>query len=162
MHNEQCYAIYNYWTRSGNPVFSFVCFFSCHDSVRLMKIQQRLALLVMYVAHDDRDGRGYVYDPFNWCYRGSCSHFQMSSRTHYYMSIFLLWKINIFFMSAVNPETTMPNKSVSHFTCFIFVFVLYFVCVCFCFVLNYRVKAAILVGSVSSRNALHIIIYHIL
>ena len=68
----------------------------------------------------------------------------------------------VWFMSAVKPETAMPNKIVNDFTCFIFVFVLFFVCVCFCFVLNYRVKAAILVGSVSSRNALHIIIYHIL
>jgi len=75
---------------------------------------------------------------------------------------FPLVENKFFFTSAVNPETTMPNKIVNHFTCFIFVFVLFFVCVCFCFVLNYRVKAAILIGIVSSRNSLHIIIYHFL
>ena len=116
--------------------------------------------MVMYVADDNPDGRGYVYDPFNWCYRGSCSHFQMSSRTHYYVYFPLVE--NIVLTSAVKPKTTMTNKIVNYFTCFIFVFVLFFVCVCFCFVLNYRVKAAILVGIVSSRNTLHIIIYRIL
>jgi len=115
----------------------------------------------MYVAHDDRDGRGYVYDPFNWCYRGSCSHFEMSSRTNYYV-YFPLVENKHCFTSAVNPETAMPNKIVNHFTCFIFVFVLFVVCVCFSLVLNYRVKSAILVGIVSSRIALHIIICHIL
>jgi hypothetical protein len=30
----------------------------------LMKVYQRLLLFVMYVTYDNRDGRGYVYDPF--------------------------------------------------------------------------------------------------
>ena len=42
------------------------------------------------------------------------------------------------FLSAVKPETAMPNKIVNCFTCFILVFVLFF-CMCvflFCFELS--------------------------
>jgi len=56
------------------PIVVIMVSHSCfHDCVRLMKVYLRLLLFVMYVTDDNRDGRGYVYGPFNLCYRGSCS-----------------------------------------------------------------------------------------
>ena len=66
----------------------------------------KILLFVIYVLDDYRDGRGYIYDPFNRYYRVRCFHFEISSRTIYYVDILLSGRID----SCLRKLTTLKQS----------------------------------------------------